>query len=119
MNFSLSNRLVCVNLGDRLLHRSETSGSLLRGLLCLGCAIAGIQSMGISIIGLAHRIADAFGCTPVHIGDHLGILGREFIKLIHAAADGIKLPADIFLAGKGVQLSPETSMTLILQALGT
>ena len=71
--------------------------------------------MSIGVIGFAHGLANAISRPGVHVGDHLGVLGREFIQLIHAAANRIKLPVDILLAGKGVDLSPETFVALILQ----
>src|SRR5205807_5055453 len=64
-------------------------------------------------VGLAHRLSKAFGGASIHVGDHLRVLGRELIQLIHATTNRIELPVDVFFAGKGVYLSPEALVTLI------
>src|SRR5205807_8264612 len=114
-DFGLGHRLVLVNLGDRLLHRTDPRGSLLRGLLGLIGAIARVQRMSIGVVGLAHSLANAFGGASVNVGDHFGVLGGEFIQLIYTATNRIELPVDILLAGKGVDFSPETLVAFIFQ----
>ncbi len=90
---------------------------LLSSLLGLVGAIARVQRVRIGFIGLAHGVADAFSGPRVNVSDHLGILRGELVQLIHAAADRIKLPVDIFLTGKGIQMSPETFFTLVGQRI--
>src|SRR5438270_5793600 len=119
MNFSLSNGFIGVDLGHCLLYAGEAGGGLLRRLLGLCSTVSGIKRVSVGIIGLAHRITNAFGCARVDVGNHLGVLGREFIQLVDAATNRIKLPGNILFAGKGVQLAPETFVTFILQGLVT
>ena len=107
-DFSLRDGLVLIDLADRIFNRGDARVRLLRRLLGLVGAIARVQRVRVGFIGLAHRVADAFGRTSVNVSDHLGVLCGEFIELIHAAANGIQLPVNIFLAGKGIQMSPKT-----------
>ena len=90
---------------------------LLRSLLGLVGAIARVQRVRIGFIGLAHGVADTFGRASVNVGDHLGVLRGEFVELIHAAANRIQLPIDIFLAGKRIQMSPEALFARIGQRI--
>src|SRR5436309_556126 len=87
-NFGLSSGLILVNLGDCLLDGSQAGGGLLGGLLGLVSASARVQRMGISVIGLAHGVADAFSCARIHVSNHLGVFRGELIQLVHAATNG-------------------------------
>ena len=116
-NFSLRDGLVLVDLADCIFNRGDARVRLLRRLLGLVGAIARVQRVRISFIGLAHGVADTFGRACVHVSDHLGILRGEFIELIDAAANGIQLPIDIFLAGKGIQMSPKALFARVGQRI--
>ena len=106
----LGDGLVLVNLADRIFHGGNARVRLLRRLLGLVGAIARVQRVRIGFIGLAHGVANAFRRPRINIGDHLGVPRGEFVQIIHAATDRIKLPVDIFLAGKRIQVSPEPSL---------
>ena len=112
-------RLILVDLRDRLFDRADPRCCLLGGLLCLIGAIAGIHRVSVGVVGFAHRLANAFGRPGVHIGDHLRVLGREFIQLVHATTNRVELAVDILLAGKGVDFPPEALVTFVLQRLMT
>src|SRR5205807_1158357 len=113
--FGLGHRLILIDLGDRLLHRADARGGLLGGLLRLVGASSGVHCVSIGIVGLAHGLPNAFGRAGVNVGNHFGVLGGEFIQLIHAAPNRIKLAVDVLLAGEGVDFAPETLMAFVFQ----
>src|SRR5260221_1737254 len=116
-DFSLRDRLVLIKLGHRLLHGGNTRGGLLRGLLGLSGAIAGVYGVRFRFIGFGHGLANAFGSASINLSDHARVLGRELVQFIYAARNRLVLPLRIFLAGKRHQVSPETFVALILQGL--
>src|SRR5262249_16939437 len=116
-DLSLGDGLELVNLTDRIFHGGDASVGLLRRLLGLVGAIARVERVRISVIGLAHGVANAFGGPRVDVSDHLGVLRGELVQLIHAAADGIQLSVHVLLTGKRIQMSPETFLLLISQRI--
>src|SRR5437868_4317190 len=88
-------------------------GSLLRQL-GLGFRVDG---MLISFVGLGRGQTDAFLGTRIDVLDHLAVGGGQFVELVDAIPDGLGLPLDILLAGKRIQLAPETFMGVWLQRL--
>ena len=95
----------------------EPDGGLLRRLVGELSAVAGIDGVHIRLVGLERRYADSFRGAGIHVSDGLGVLGRDLIQLVEAAAHRVQLLLDVLLAGERVQVSPEAFMPLVGQRL--
>ena len=96
-----------VNVGDCLRYRGQARVGLLRGLMRQLGAVAGVNSVHIGFVGLGRRQADALGGAGINVFDQLAVGGGELIEFVQPIADRVKLPLDVLLAGKGIEMAPE------------
>src|SRR6185369_6658081 len=86
-----------------------------RGSLRLGSLVAGVDCVLVGLSGLRRSLLNALLGAAVYILDHFRIRGCELIELVDAVANRLGLALNVFLAGKGVDLSPETLVAFVLQ----
>src|SRR5205823_2902614 len=107
-NFRLVGGLVLVDVADYAFNGGQAIVGLGRGSLRLGSLVAGVDGVLVGLSGLRRSLLNALLGAAVYILDHFRIRGCELIELVDAVANRLGLALNVFLAGKGVDLSPET-----------
>ena len=90
---------------------------MLRGTLRLLGAIPGVDRVLVSFVRLGGSELNALLRARIDVLDHLAVAGGKLIELVDAILDGLSLPLHILLAGKWVQVAPETFVSIRLQGL--
>src|SRR5262249_459625 len=115
----LCDRLILVELANRLLHAGDASMGSFCCLLSLASAGACFDGMRVGFSSLTHGIPDPFRSPRVDVGDVLRVLGSQLVQFVHASADGIELLVNVLFAGERIYFAPEAFMALILQRFFT
>jgi hypothetical protein len=106
-----------VDVADYRFNRGETAVGLSCRLLGHLSFVAGVYSVLVGFVGLGRGQLDALLGAAIHILNHPGVAGGEFVEFIHAVADGLGLALYILLAGKRINFAPETFASFCLQRL--
>ena len=95
----------------------QAGGGLGRGLLGGIGAVAGVDGVLVGFVGLGRGQLDALLRARIDVLDHLAVGGGEFIELVDAIADRRGLALHVLLAGKRIQLAPESFVGIRLQRM--
>jgi len=116
-DFGFVHRRILVVIGDNLLDCLKASGGLLRGLVRLLGAIAGVESVLVGFVRFRGSLTDTFLSARIDVLDVLGVGGGQLVEFVDAVADRRHLLLNILFTGKGVQFAPETLASIGRQRL--
>jgi hypothetical protein len=96
-----------VDVANHVLNRLHAGSNLLRRLLGRGGFVSGVDRVLIGFVRLVRGQLDTLLRAGVGVFDGSAVGRCQLIEFVDAVSDGLGLALNIFLAGKGINASPE------------